>query len=189
MSGRVSRQHLALDLVDHDDATGDGLSHRFAEDLYRAEADGLERYAARRDRSRQDARDLVHDFFCRLLRLGGHGGTRPPEPRAYARLAVRNLVFNRARDERVRTSHTPLLNIEAVDPADPHSQLENRETLRLIEEAIACLPPRTREIFLARRLDGMSYAEIAERTGLKVRGVEKHMRNAIAHIGRMVDRP
>ena len=43
---------------------------------------------------------------------------------------------------------------------------------------------RTREIFLAKRLDGMSYSEIASRTGLSVRQVERHMAKALATIDR-----
>jgi RNA polymerase sigma-70 factor (ECF subfamily) len=41
---------------------------------------------------------------------------------------------------------------------------------------------------MAHRLDGLSYAEIAEQTGLSVKGVEKQMSKAIAEITRMLDR-
>ena len=46
------------------------------------------------------------------------------------------------------------------------------------------LKPLTRQIFLACRLDGYSYAEIAEQTGLSIRGVEKQMSRAIKQLGR-----
>ena len=51
------------------------------------------------------------------------------------------------------------------------------------------LRPRTREIFMAHRIDGMTYAEIAERTGLTVKGVEKQMSKALAQLDRMLSRP
>jgi RNA polymerase sigma-70 factor (ECF subfamily) len=41
---------------------------------------------------------------------------------------------------------------------------------------------------LAHRIDGFTYAEIAERTGLSVKGVEKQMSKAIAKIDRLLDR-
>jgi len=66
--------------------------------------------------------------------------------------------------------------------------MEQRDTLRRIERAVEKLKPRTREIFLAHRVDGLSYAEIAERTGLSIKGVEKQMSKAIAKIDRMLDR-
>ncbi len=67
---------------------------------------------------------------------------------------------------------------------DPVAALEARDRLARIEEAVLRLKPLTREIFLACRLDGYSYAEIAERTGLSVRGVEKQMSRAIRQLGR-----
>jgi RNA polymerase sigma factor (sigma-70 family) len=50
------------------------------------------------------------------------------------------------------------------------------------------LNPRTREIFLAKRLDGMSYSEIARRTGLSVRRVERHITKALVAIDRELHR-
>ena len=61
--------------------------------------------------------------------------------------------------------------------------------MRRLERAIASLRPRTRAVFLAQRIEGLSYREIAERTGLSVKGVEKQMAKAIAKIDRFLDRP
>ena len=58
--------------------------------------------------------------------------------------------------------------------------------LRRLERAMLRLRPKTREIFLAHRLDGYSYTEIAARTGLSVKGVEKQMSKAIAQLDRWV---
>ena len=46
------------------------------------------------------------------------------------------------------------------------------------------LSAETWQIFLAKRLDGLSYAQIARRTGLSVRQVERHMIKAIVVIDR-----
>jgi RNA polymerase sigma-70 factor (ECF subfamily) len=54
--------------------------------------------------------------------------------------------------------------------------------LEKIEQAMLKLPRSTREIFLAHRLDDMSYQEISERTGLTVREVEMHMAKAIRRL-------
>jgi RNA polymerase sigma factor (sigma-70 family) len=45
--------------------------------------------------------------------------------------------------------------------------------LKRLERAIRKLPRRQREIFCAIRFDGLSYEEIAERTGLTVAEVER----------------
>ena len=39
--------------------------------------------------------------------------------------------------------------------------------------------------FLAHRIDGYGYAEIAHRTGLSIKTVEKHMSRAIAALDRI----
>ena len=44
-----------------------------------------------------------------------------------------------------------------------------------------------REIFLANRLDNMSYVEIARRSGLTVRQVERHMARAINKLCEQMD--
>jgi RNA polymerase sigma-70 factor (ECF subfamily) len=56
-----------------------------------------------------------------------------------------------------------------------------------MERAMLKLPRSTREIFLAHRLDDMSYQEIADRTGLSVRQVERHMAKAICQLCRELD--
>lgn len=48
-----------------------------------------------------------------------------------------------------------------------------------IERVVSRLNRTTREIFLAHRLDDMSYTEIAERTGLSVKQVERRMAKAM----------
>lgn len=67
------------------------------------------------------------------------------------------------------------------EPTDP-------ELLARIEAALCSLPRRRQAIFLAVRLDGASYAELAEQTGLSVKQVEREVARAIAHIDRCLER-
>jgi RNA polymerase sigma-70 factor (ECF subfamily) len=68
------------------------------------------------------------------------------------------------------------------DDPDPDPEL-----LGKLERAIVTLPRSTREIFLAHRLDDMSYHEIADRTGLTVRQVERHIARAIYRLCKELD--
>lgn len=61
------------------------------------------------------------------------------------------------------------------------------ELLKKLERAMLKLPQSTREIFLAHRLDDMTYQEIADRTGLTARQVERHMAKAIYRLCRELD--
>jgi len=60
------------------------------------------------------------------------------------------------------------------------------DLLRRLEQAVSNLPRIQREIFLAHRLDGLSYDEIARRTGLTVGRVERHMARALRRIDRQL---
>ncbi len=62
------------------------------------------------------------------------------------------------------------------------------ETIKRMERAVRKLPRLQREIVLAARLDDMSYVEIAERTGLSVREVEREIARALVSIARRMDR-
>lgn len=56
-----------------------------------------------------------------------------------------------------------------------------------LEAAMAALPAVDREVFLAARIDNMSYMEIARRTGRSVKDIEKRMSRAIGTITRMLE--
>lgn len=81
----------------------------------------------------------------------------------------------RAAEAFARTVSPPAdVRMEAVEPA----------TLARLEEAVRSLRRLDREVFLAHRLDAMSYDEIARRTGLSVNQVEWAMCRALRGIGR-----
>ena len=58
----------------------------------------------------------------------------------------------------------------------------DKTPLQRMERLLSRLGRTTREIFLAHRLDDMSYTEIAERTGLSVREVERRMAKAMRRL-------
>ena len=60
------------------------------------------------------------------------------------------------------------------------------ELLRRLEAALLHMPRIQREIFLAVRLDDMSYDEIAGRTGLTVKQVERHFARSIYKLSKQM---
>jgi RNA polymerase sigma-70 factor (ECF subfamily) len=63
------------------------------------------------------------------------------------------------------------------------SEAFDTERLRRIEAALRELPYLDRQIFLAMRLDRLSVADIARRTGLSHRQVVLRLGRAISHLG------
>jgi RNA polymerase sigma factor (sigma-70 family) len=152
--------------------------------LYQAHGSSLTAFL-RRQISRERAPDLLHHVFARFLGLAPDKRAAIDSPEAYLKRTARNLVRDERKLARRREAAFHLADTEVSLTA--HCQiaaLEARDMLSRIETSIEKLKPITRQIFLAHRVDGYSYAEIAERTGLSVKGVEKHMSRAIAHIDR-----
>jgi RNA polymerase sigma factor (sigma-70 family) len=157
-------------------------------ELYREESPKLVRILTRKTRSADDAHDLVQDVFFRLARLVGQGAALE-KPQAYLRRIASNLLKDRAKTSARRSATLHVVaDEESLPGLDQQRLLESRDMLKRVEAAIMRLKPKTREIFVAHRVDGLTYAEIAERTGLSVKGVEKQMSKAIYQLDRMLDR-
>jgi len=156
--------------------------------LYRTERPGLLRFLSRRT-PHDCAEDMVQQLFARMAARTEDHAAVIASPTAYLREAARNLVRDHARAA-ARGSERLHLSIDDVPlcDGDPIAALEARDRLARLEQAVLRLKPLTRQIFLARRLDGYSYGEIAEQTGLSVRGVEKQMSRAIKQLGRHLRR-
>lgn len=157
-------------------------SNKELESLYRRHRDRIVRYFSR-SASPDLAQDLCQQLFVRLAARTSRGTI--DAPRAYLDRSARNV----ANDHHRRRGRLPTFECDDFGPdafggPDPSHALEARDTLRRLEAAIESMKPRTREIFLAHRFDGLSYREIAAATGLGVKAVEKHMSRAIAHIDR-----
>ncbi|MBX9813150.1 MAG: hypothetical protein A4S12_04445 [Proteobacteria bacterium SG_bin5] len=154
--------------------------------LYRAHAPRLLRFFSRRS-GNDDALDLVHETFERLARRDGDAGAAVDRPEAYLSRIAGNLLRDRAKFAARRSAafHVPIDEIPLAG-RDPLDQLEARDMINRLETAMQRLQPRTREIFMACRLDGYSHAEVAERIGMSVRGVRKQMSRAIAEIERVL---
>lgn len=61
------------------------------------------------------------------------------------------------------------------------------ELLARLEAALETLPRFTREVFLAQRVDDLSYAEIAQATGTSVNRVQREMARALFGLSRAMD--
>jgi len=167
---RVVRASLALD------------------DLYRVHGPRLLRYFSRRA-DRQDAGDLVHESFVRFANSDACRERTIECPEAYLNQIATNLLRDRAKSavQRSLASHVAADDVPLAGP-DLVAALEARDKLNRLQTALMRLKPKTREIFLAHRLDGLSYKQIAERSGLSVKGVEWHMTKAIDHLDRVLRR-
>lgn len=153
--------------------------------LYRTQRPSLVRFFTRHRASPSDAEDLAQEAFARFTHA--ERGEVIEKPVGYLRQIGRNLLRDRAGEpERRRVVQDDDMDRFTSDQ-DELGRLEARDRLRRLEQALHHVPPRSRDIFLAVRLDGMSYADVAEVTGLSVKRVEKIMSKTIGQLTRLME--
>ncbi|HOP06185.1 MAG TPA: sigma-70 family RNA polymerase sigma factor [candidate division Zixibacteria bacterium] len=69
-------------------------------------------------------------------------------------------------------------SFEMFDWRDPHQLLEDAEIRRLVDEALAELPYKYREVFLLRYVEELSVKEVAELTGQSVASAKSRILRA-----------
>jgi RNA polymerase sigma factor (sigma-70 family) len=127
----------------------------------------------------QDADDVLHEAFVRL-----ESYTRKQEVRsreAFLVTAAVNLGRDRARHRArvpVDNEEFDLLSLADAAPL-PEEQLLTQERLRRVNSGMRRLDPQTRRCLMAKRLDGLTAAQIAERENLGVAAVEKRIARAL----------
>lgn len=69
---------------------------------------------------------------------------------------------------------------ELSDETD--SNLRQEELNRELQDALAEIPEKSREVFLMNRIEGLTYTDIADRLSLSVKAIEKRMSEALSII-------
>lgn len=141
----------------------------------------------RRKAGPDEAPDLVQEVFARAA--GSDQRHQLINPGGFLRRIAQNLLIDRAR--RRRTSPTALFSFREESDggaaAEQEWNIEAADLLRLYEEAVDGMPPKTRRVFLMHRVDELSYREIHEILGISIATVEYHMMKALRHISKVVD--
>lgn len=108
-----------------------------------------------------DASDAVQDLYLKLWSLRDSLDI-VKEPAAYGSMLMRNLCIDRIRR---RKPSAPLTEV-TLEKAPPDEELERKESLSMVSEAMAKLPPGQQKLLRLRVLQGLSYEEISKKTGL-----------------------
>ena len=139
----------------------------------------------RRLRNRQQAEDLAHDTFVRVLESRS-GDVE--QPRAYLHQTARNIAVDAYRREDRREA----LALDAFDQRSPHNGdpehfMHAIQLADSIERALAELPLNCRKIFIWQKIEGLTQQEIAVRLGLSKNMVEKYMIRTLRHLRDRLD--
>jgi RNA polymerase sigma-70 factor (ECF subfamily) len=142
----------------------------------------LQKLLLRRGRTQHEAEDLIQEAFLRMQEYCERGG-QVERPEGFLVRTVMRLAINARRDE-----HRDLYTTEQVEELThlldtqptPDEVLAGDECLRRMSVALDAVSRRTRDIFFMHRVDGYSYAQIAQLTGLSISSIEKQIASALA---------
>jgi RNA polymerase sigma factor (sigma-70 family) len=139
----------------------------------------LVRRIARRTRRPQDAEDFLQSAYVRFEEYRARAVIE--DPTAFLMRAASNIAVDEVRRDQVRQGEgrTVLqLMSQAENQPLQDEVLAARKRLQRVRDGLSELSPRTREIFLMHRIEGLRYREIAVHFGISVSAVEKHVAKA-----------
>ena len=118
-------------------------------------------------RNERDAEDVVQESYLRAFRF--FAGFRGGDARAWLMRIVRNTCYtwlhaNRPLQEATEFDET-LFSSDSRTPSPEEAVLRN-DRGALVRTALETLPANFREVLILRELEGLSYKEIAEITGM-----------------------
>jgi RNA polymerase sigma-70 factor (ECF subfamily) len=128
----------------------------------------------------QDAADLAQESWSRLMRY--RQGQSPASLRSLLFTIARNVLKNHWRWSSLHQIEqaTDFTGLDvASEVPDVERQWQARRHLEALEATVAGMPDKRRTVFLLSRIEGLSNAQVAERCGISVKMVEKHLAKAI----------
>lgn len=139
--------------------------------------------------SEEDAEDIAQDVFTKLW-AEPDLWDRHQEWDSYLFMMVRNMTLNFINHQTFEANYAEQLagkldeyqeNIPGLD-----DELHAKELQLLLRMEIERMPQQRKQIFLLSREKGLSNPEIAERLGLSVRTVERHIYLALQDLKKIV---
>lgn len=134
---------------------------------------------ARATRHPDKAEDYLHSAYLRLEDYRRQ--VRVDNPAAFLVRAAVNLSRDELRHDRVRSESGQnihdLIDISDTRPLQ-YEVIATRRRLERVKAGLDRLSPRTRQIFLMHRIEGLKYRVIAEKLGITISAVEKHIAKA-----------
>ncbi|CAG7857877.1 hypothetical protein MCAMS1_02863 [biofilm metagenome] len=130
---------------------------------------------------RDTAEDIAHESFMALAHSAQQ--TIINQPRGYLFRTAGNLAVDYLRHNQAVARHVENEFTWREEPqqASPEQEVSRDERSALVKQAIAEMPPRTRDVFILHKLHNYSYREIATLLNISESGVEKHISKGLKH--------
>ncbi len=154
--------------------------------LYLSHRGALVNYASGIVGDRAQAEDVVQEAF---IRFSAASATPITHPVSYLYRIVRNVALDWARRSTLEAPTVAPERLESVPHDAPTAEdvVLFRDELRVLSEALAELPERTRLAFTLYRLEGWTLQQVADQLAVSVVRAHQLVKEAILHGSRRLD--
>ena len=166
-------------------ANADGKRPSVLVAAYMEKRTNLLRFFALRTSSSSEAEDIVQEIYLRIAALDDASVENPV---GYLYRLGANVLLDRVRarqrstardDAYYRTFQAGSSEEAESDAPSPEVVWESRARLERVLAVVERMPPRRKQVFVMHKIDGLSYAEIAEALRISRSAVEKLMMAAL----------
>jgi RNA polymerase sigma factor (sigma-70 family) len=156
-------------------------------DAYLRHESSLKRFIMRFMRGSPDVEDIAQEAFLRAYAVERERPIEQPKSFLF-RIAKHVALSQLTRKSRQITDYIEDSDDSEVigSESSAEDEISGRQVLGLHCEAVATLPPNCRQVFLLRKVHGLSHKEIAGQLGIAVSTVEKHLIKAVEQCDRYV---
>jgi len=141
--------------------------------------DGLRNFVYYKTGDADLSEDIVQEVFLKVWNIRKQ--VVPETVKSFLYTIAENITKNYYRHQQVVYNFANKYDNESIAEEADH-EIRKEEFHHHLQKTLSEIPEKSRVVFLMNRIDGYTYAEIAERLNLSVKAIEKRMSEAIAII-------
>lgn len=134
-----------------------------------------------------DAEDVVIEVFVHFWTNKESINVEEGKLKSYLFSSVKNKAFGLIRSGKIREKHEQHYSDILVANSDDSSLDEDLFLIReALKRSVRQLPPKSKEVYLLRTQNGLTFAEIADKLDITRRTAENHMATAVKKLRELV---
>ncbi|RFS18906.1 RNA polymerase sigma-70 factor [Chitinophaga silvatica] len=154
----------------------DGLAFKA---IYNRYIDVLYRAAYKRLQSKESADDILQEIFVRFYeKRNTLSPTLPIKP--YLLTSLKNRILNEFRNRLIHASHHANIAATQDTSLSIYPTIDVKALEQRFRQTLTHIPEKCREVYELSRFEYLTNKSIAERLGISVNTVEKHIGKALA---------
>ena len=164
------------------------LTHNQITELFQDHREALTLFLVNRIRCPETAQDLCQETYLRLLR--DDAVTHDENLAGFLFRVADRLAMNYLKWQQLPKNNAHPLDEDLVCPKHRPDEITSlRQQCEILLDAINSLPRKYRDVFILRKIDELSYSEIALKLGISEKTVQRHLVQAMLHCHQCMEHP